>query len=212
MNPSFEPCNEGPMRWMTFSIAGLMFACASDDAATPRDDASSEADGSAFEVDAGAPPDAEVAYVDAAAHAPAALPFYEVPVRDEALAAHAFFPVPDVHYFATAGEVVLTYDFPESLSGVFDQTVELRGPIDAAGNATVSGPQGTGECRVEGPNVRCIERFTGLPLDVARARSLASSYGASEAERAARLAVLEAFSTDPIGIVVFDRAAANEPP
>ena len=140
-----------------------------------------------------------------------ALPYYEVPVEDPALAPHAFFAVPDVHYVRTGETVTLTYDFPADLSGVVDQTVELSGPIDAAGNATLSGVQGVGQCTVSSGVVRCVERFSALPLDPVSARAQIAGYGADPAVRAARLAVVDRFLTDPIGIVVFDLAAASEP-
>lgn len=139
------------------------------------------------------------------------LPYYEVPVDDPSLAPHAFFSVPDVHYVVADGIVTLDYDFPEELSGVFDQTVELRGPVDADGGATISGPQGTGTCTVASGVVRCIEYFSALPVDAARAHSLAGAYGTDTIARGARLAVIDRFVADPIGIVVFDLAEASEP-
>ena len=142
---------------------------------------------------------------------PLPLPFYEVPVDDPALAHHAFFAVPDVHYVTTGSTVTLTYDFPEDLSGIFDQEVELTGPIDADGGATLSGPLGTGTCEVNAGVVRCVEHFTALPLDPDAARDRAVSYSALPDAVAARRAIIDRFVADPIGIVVFDRATASEP-
>ncbi len=139
------------------------------------------------------------------------IPYYEVPVDDPALAPHVFFTVPDVHYVVTGDTVTLDYDFPEDLSGVFDQTVELSGPVDAHGNSTIAGPQGTGTCTVNDGIVRCIEHFSALPINPERARSFVSSYSTDSASRAARLAVLDRFIADPIGIIVFDLADASEP-
>jgi hypothetical protein len=157
-------------------------------------------------------PDAALDEVDARTSVPTPpLPYYEVPVDDPEQAPHAFFGVPDVHYVIAGGIVTLDYDFPEDLSGVIDQSVELSGPVDAQGNATISGPEGTGTCTVENGIVRCVEHFTALPMDPEHARSLVSSYSADPAARAARTAVIDRFVSDPIGIVVFDLAAASEP-
>jgi hypothetical protein len=167
--------------------------------------------------DAGWGVDAAVLAEDAASAAPDAaftapsLPYYEVPVDDPTLAPHAFFAVPDVHYVRSGEMVTLTYDFPADLSGVLDQTVELSGPIDAAGNATLAGAQGVGQCTVAAGVVRCVEMFSALPIDPGSARAQVARYGTDPAMRAARLAVVDRFITDPIGIVVFDLATASEP-
>lgn len=157
-----------------------------------------------------APPDSGPA-ADAGTPPPLPLPFYEVPVDDAALAPHAFFAVPDVHYVTSGGTVTLTYDFPPELSGVVDQEVVLSGPVDASGNATVSGPVGSGTCMVEAGIVRCLEHFTGLPIDAGAASELAATYSTSPDLVDLRRAVLDRFAADPIGIVVFDRATASEP-
>lgn len=148
---------------------------------------------------------------DAPAISPLPLPFYEVPVDDPALASHAFFAVPDVHYVASGGVVTLTYDFPMDLGGVEDVEVVLSGPVDAEGNAEVTGPAGSGSCAVSDGVVRCLESFTDLPIDLPAARAMAEGYSAAPADVAARVGVLEAFGADPIGIVVFDLATASEP-
>lgn len=140
-----------------------------------------------------------------------ALPYYEVPV-DGALMAHAYFAVPDVHYVTTAGTVTLTYDFPADLSGVVDQEVVFTGPVDALGNATLSGPTGVGTCEATGNVVRCTETFSsGLAIDLPAATAMASAYPGDAAAREARVQVLDRFASDPIGIVVFDLEAASEP-
>lgn len=173
----------------SFAVPALL-ACGTAPAETP---------------DAGAPaPDARVV-------SPLPLPFYEVPVDDPALASHAFFVVPDVHYVRTGDTVTLTYDFPPDLSGIVDQEVVLSGPVDASGGATLSGPLGTGTCEVSAGVGRCTEHFTTLPLDPAAARELAATYAASADAVAARRAVIDRFASDPIGIVVFDLATASEP-
>lgn len=157
--------------------------------------------------DAGAPPRG-----DDAAVVPPPVPYYEVPTSDPALAPHAFFGVPDVHYVTTGSTVVLTYDFPPELSGVVDQPIELSGPIAADGSSTISGPAGTGTCTAPSAGiVRCTETFgAGLALD--RDAALAQAAAVPDpVVRAGRAAVIEAFIQDPIGIVVFDLEAASEP-
>ena len=156
-------------------------------------------------------PDAASDPADAGIVSPLPLPFYEVPVDDGALAPHAFFVVPDVHYVTTGDTVTLTYDFPPDLSGIGDQEIVLSGPIDATGGATLSGPQGTGTCTVSGGVGRCLEHFTALPLDANAARAMATSYSTDLDNVAARRAVIDAFVSDPIGIVVFDVVTASEP-
>lgn len=178
----------------TITLLLLLTAC---DGEIPAPDAAASTD-AAVGTDAAAPP--------------LPLPFYEVPTTNPALAPHAYFPVPDVHYFAVGGTVTLEYDFPEELSGIVDQTVTLSGPIEPDGSSTLSGAQGTGVCTVENGIVRCVETFTDLPLDPARAMMLAGSYSPDAEAQAARVDVIELFVSDPIGIVVFDRALANEPP
>jgi hypothetical protein len=143
---------------------------------------------------------------------PPPVPYYEVPTTDGALASHVFFAVPDVHYVTTAGIVTLTYDFPPDLSGVIDQPLTFTGPVDAAGNATITGAAGTGTCTATGDIVRCTEHFSsGLLLDTASARAMTSGYSTDPAARAARSSVIDLFASDPIGIVVFDRILASEP-
>jgi hypothetical protein len=149
---------------------------------------------------------------DAGTVTPPPVPYYEVPTTDGALASHVFFAVPDVHYVTTAGIVTLTYDFPPDLSGVIDQPLTFTGPVDAAGNATITGAAGTGTCTATGDIVRCTEHFSsGLLLDTASARAMASGYSTDPAARAARGSVIDLFASDPIGIVVFDRIVASEP-
>ncbi len=154
--------------------------------------------------------------VDAASDAGAsvvtpALPYYEVPV-DGALVEHAYFAVPDVHYVTTGDTVTLSYDFPADLSGVLDQEVVFTGPVDALGNATLSGPTGVGTCEATGDVVRCTEMFSaGLAIDLPAATAMASGYSSDAAVREARVQVLERFASDPIGIVIFDRRIASEP-
>lgn len=159
----------------------------------------------------GAAPDGGAQLPDSALTPPLPLPFYEVPVDDPALAAHAFFAVPDVHYVVEGGVVTLTYDFPLDLSGIDDQEVVLTGPVDANGGATVSGPLGSGTCEIHAGVGRCVERFTALPLDPSAARAMAAGYSSSADAVSARRAVIDRFVSDPIGIVVFDLAAASEP-
>lgn len=183
-------------------FAALAAACSGPSVGT---DAGPGADAGAPGLDATAPPP------DAGSVQPPALPFYEVPVDDPALAPHAFFAVPDVHYVTVGGTVTLTYDFPPDLSGIVDQEVVLSGPLDARGGATLSGALGTGTCEVRAGVGRCTEHFTALPLDPAAARALATSYAASADAVAARRAVIDRFASDPIGIVVFDVAVASEP-
>lgn len=194
----------------SLAVFALLVGCPSP---VPMTDAPAPLDAPA--VDAPLETDAPVA-IDAPsspdAPSPLPLPYYEVPTSDSALAPHAFFAVPDVHYVRTGGTVVLTYDFPPDLSGVVDQPIELSGPVDAAGNATVSGPAGTGTCVVSAGVVRCTETFSaGLLLDTTAARALTSTYPGDAAARAARTQVIDLFASDPIGIVVFDLATASEP-
>lgn len=191
----------------SFLLVSIMVVLASCDGAAAIDGGAAGSDAGS---DAGAMIDGFTA--DGGSVAPPPVPFYEVPTTDGALAAHVFFAVPDVHYVTTAGIVTLTYDFPPELSGVVDQPLVFTGPVDAAGNATISGAAGTGTCTATGDIVRCTEHFSsGLLLDPASARAMASSYSADPAARAARSSVIDLFASDPIGIVVFDRIVASEP-
>ncbi|AKF07282.1 hypothetical protein [Sandaracinus amylolyticus] len=187
-------------KWLWMMSAGLaLSACSESRGATP--DAARETTG-----DAGA-----------IVTPPLPLPYYEVPVADPALAPHALFFVPDVHVIVAAGEVTLTYDFPPDLSGVEDQTVTLRGPVGpVAGReiegTTLSDAVGTGTCTVDAAGVaRCTEIFTALPIDYAAALTAVEAGAANAEEALARRAVVDAFVSDPIGIVVFDLATALEP-
>ncbi|UJR80126.1 hypothetical protein [Sandaracinus amylolyticus] len=187
-------------QWMWMMSTGLaLAACSESPGATP--DASS-----ATTSDAGA-----------TITPPLPLPYYEVPVTDPALAPHAFFFVPDVHVVVAAGEVTLTYDFPPDLSGVVDQTVTLRGPVGPVAGREIEGTTltdavGTGTCTVDAAGVaRCTEIFTALPLDYAAALAAVEAGATSAEEALARRAVVDAFVSDPIGIVVFDLATALEP-
>lgn len=187
----------------------LLAACGASSPAPS--DAGQPAVDSGEPADASVPGDAGPPSADGGVPSPLPLPFYEVPVDDPSLAPHAFFAVPDVHYVVSGGTVTLTYDFPEDLSGMVDQEIVLSGPVDASGNATVSGAVGTGTCEVTAGVVRCLEHFTALPLDADAARSFAATYSTSEAAVAARREVIDRFVADPIGIVVFDLVTASEP-
>lgn len=171
--------------------------------------------GEAGSADAGTP-DAPSAADASPFPSPLAVPYYEVPVEDPALAPYAFFGVPDVHVVVAGGQVTLTYDFPPDLSGVEDQTVTLTGPVGPTAGREIEGTVlsdavGTGTCTVAAGIARCTEIFSALPLDHAAAVATVEAAATTPAERAGRRAVVDAFVADPIGIVVFDLAEALEP-
>lgn len=199
------------------SDAGLLDAGLSDaglsDAGPARDLDAPPMPGTDSDVPPAPMADASLGAGADAAIVPPPLPYYEVPTDDPSLAPHAFFPVPDVHYWVVDGVVTLTYDFPPDLSGVLDQPLEFRGPVAADGSSTISGPAGTGSCGAPVAGVvRCLEHFgPGLRLDTPSAIAAAQSI-TDPVARAAREAIVRQFAVDPIGIVVFDLATASKPP
>lgn len=130
---------------------------------------------------------------------------YEVPTDSAELAAAAIFDVEHIDWRVVGGVVTLDYDLPVGLVGG-DVHVELSGALaDGATAVELTGPAGTGTCTRAGSIITCQELFTGLPAlpisdAVVEARAAAEYAG----PLAHRLAIAELFSTDPIGIAIFD--------
>ena len=105
----------------------------------------------------------------------------------------------------SAGTVRLEYDLPEGLVGG-KLAIELLGPLATADTSTtLASARGTGTCSVLGTLVTCSEQLVDLgtlPISVAVIEQRAGIEYAGPA--ADRLAVANAFGSDPIGTVSFD--------
>jgi hypothetical protein len=108
------------------------------------------------------------------------------------------FAVSEVRIEQTAGNVNLYYDLPADLVGR-ETSVELTGALDASGAIQLSGDAGTSTCTVAtgrsaGPSpaglLSCKEDLSGIKVDPPHGNE-------SDAQRAA----VEAFITDPIGVL-----------
>jgi len=121
---------------------------------------------------------------------------YSVPV-EPALEAAATFPVSDVDWEIEGGVASLDYDLPLGLTGI-RQKVRLEGTYDAVKKAWIlAGPMGTGDCTITGTALHCLEHLPGITVNVpaAAARTPAGI------DAAKRLAVIQQFPVDPVGIL-----------
>ena len=102
----------------------------------------------------------------------------------------------------SADEFRLDYNLPKLLVGG-DQSVSLRGTLDAAGRiATISGEAGTAICdRMPGNGLllRCTETLTGVTVDLPAVEKTARD---TYPDRVAfYLAIADRFSSEPIGVL-----------
>lgn len=129
---------------------------------------------------------------------------YDVPTSPE-LAAAATFPVDHVDWTVANGVATLHYDLPLGLVGG-DLSVTLTGPIEPGSEQiTVTGPVGTGTCTAAGSVVTCREVFTNLgalPISTTVVEQRATLEYTGPLQD--RLAVVNMFASEPIGIVIFD--------
>lgn len=126
---------------------------------------------------------------------------YTVPVVPE-LESFATFDVGDVRFRQRDGQLELSYELPALLVGE-RQRLSFRGSnaADAAGNVVLSGDSGTATCNTEQGLVRCDEVLPGVVLDADKLERELSAF--EPEERAARRAIAEQFSVDPIGVLRF---------
>ena len=182
-------------------------------AAQPRPSSSSAAGAPSQTV-----PDAgSQAAVDAASSALGALPAqapahprYEVPVSAAELAPFASFDVGKVYFTIEGSRVALSYEFPRALSGVPNQAVSFQGSVSEPGVADLTASVGSARCLFSSAVVHCEEMMTGLATDPAAAEGMLQQGGISAEERMLRGQVIEAFSSDPIGVLTFARASADD--
>jgi hypothetical protein len=126
---------------------------------------------------------------------------YTVPVT-EALEGFATFDVAEVRYRERDGELELTYDLPALLVGEpLRLSFQGSSTADDAGNVVLTGDSGVATCRTELELVRCDEELPGVALDADKLERELAPFAADE--RAARRAIAEQFSVDPIGILRF---------
>jgi hypothetical protein len=168
--------------------------------AGPRGDASASADAQSS------------AAADAALLAPAApgRASYLVPVRNAELLPFSSFDVGKVHWSLQGTDVDIEYDFPKALSGIGNQQIAFHGSVVEPGVADVAGSTGSARCTFTAELVRCDEMMTRLTTDPASAEQMLQAAGISEQERVLRSQVIEAFSSDPIGVLTFpDRESGH---
>jgi hypothetical protein len=105
----------------------------------------------------------------------------------------ASFALSRVSIEQAGGVVSVYYDLPADLVGR-TQRVELDGLPDGDGAMQLAGTAGTSTCTVAQALLRCHEALSGVHVDVA-----AASAGLSPGNP--RLAAVQAFATDPIGVL-----------
>ena len=140
-------------------------------------------------------------------NSPPSTPIYEVPVTDPGLAPFATFAIGSVDWKLSGGNASLEYVFPAALSGIGDQQVSFHGSVAMPDTAELSGAQGTAVCHFSNQTVRCTETMTGLATAPQAAQRMLQALPAQE--QLLRGQVIQAFSSDPIGIITFANSDDN---
>ncbi|MGZ3787344.1 MAG: hypothetical protein ACXVLQ_02410 [Bacteriovorax sp.] len=100
------------------------------------------------------------------------------------------------------GATTIRYKIPKVLTGV-DQVVEFNGSIDSKANSNVlTGANGTLTCAKQvNEKMECRAEYKNLQVNEARAIDLINKISMSSSEASGRIAVMRAFSSDPVGII-----------
>jgi hypothetical protein len=134
---------------------------------------------------------------------------YHVPVAAE-LEPYATFDVSDL-WFCQEDSAELSYDLPRMLVGGSER-VELQGELDAAApSLDLTGRLGTATCTAAAPDgtrVTCTEQLSGVTVDRAKVQSELADLPVDEA--AARSAISDSFTQDPIGVLTFEVVAGRD--
>jgi hypothetical protein len=128
---------------------------------------------------------------------------YSVPVRDPSLREAATFPV-SVKTQALSAGVRVHYTMPVGLVGKPDQSVSLEGP-ETGTKLTLVAAEGQAVCTQTAEALQCNEKLPGIVVDLDAVRAAAIAEGLSPEMVKKRVAVGEAFSVDPIGILKMTR-------
>lgn len=126
-------------------------------------------------------------------------PIYHVPVPAE-LEPYSNFDVGDLRLRAHGSEWELEYALPELLVGG-RQGLSFRGGASEAGEIQLRGEAGQVSCRSLGAVMQCNEVLSRVELDRDKLERAFASLPAEES--AARWAVADRFSDDPIGVLTF---------
>ena len=128
---------------------------------------------------------------------------YEVPVTAE-LREYAIFNLIYFEKKVDGNKFKIKYDLPKMLTGE-DEKIELEGTyIEGSEVLTLSGDKATAKCTgVDSTKVSCIITYDSLDIDLERAAENIRKASATDQEFAARLEVMRAFSTDPVGIITY---------
>jgi hypothetical protein len=113
------------------------------------------------------------------------------------------FALASVRIEQSDGTVSVYYDLPADLVGQV-QKVELTGVPDSAGTLQLSGAAGTSTCTVSATLLECDEHLSGIHIDAAQASS-------DLPPGDPRIAAVEAFGSDPIGVLRVALPGAPEP-
>ena len=128
---------------------------------------------------------------------------YTVPVSAE-LIVYAKFELEGFKSQEGNGTVTVKYNIPNLLTGV-DQQVEFNGKYDDKAEVNVlTGKNGVLTCtKEENDKVECRAEYKDLQKDSAKAEALIRKIATSPLEIQGRLSVMRAFSSDPVGIIVY---------
>jgi hypothetical protein len=99
---------------------------------------------------------------------------------------------------------LIKYKVPRELTGV-EQEVEFRGTIDdKAAYNLLSGPNGILTCGKEvNEKMECRAEYKNLKFDENKAIEEIDETATSTLEASGRIAVMRAFSSDPVGIISY---------
>lgn len=130
-------------------------------------------------------------------------PIYHVPVPAE-LEPYSNFELGDLRLREHGSEWELEYTLPELLVGE-RQELSFRGSAIETGELQLRGDTGQVSCRNLGGAMRCDEVLSRVQLDRDKLQRSFASLPVEES--AARWAVAERFSDDPIGVLTFPAQA-----
>ncbi|MBC7715253.1 MAG: hypothetical protein H7177_18045 [Rhizobacter sp.] len=127
---------------------------------------------------------------------------YEVPVSEE-LKEYAVFELSDLEKKIKGDRFVVEYSLPDVLTGNIEY-IHLEGKIQANKDEVVMiGDKGAARCKGVYTETTCTVQYNGLEIDADKATEAIKNISKSDKETFGRIEVMRAFSTDPVGIIVY---------
>ena len=127
---------------------------------------------------------------------------YEFPTSEE-LKEYATFELADVEKTIKDNKLIIEYNLPDILTGNVEH-IELKGKIRANKDEVVMiGDKGAARCKGIYTETTCTIQYNGLEIDADKAILAIKNISKSDKETSGRIEVMRAFSTDPVGIIIY---------